>query len=116
MADETVTDTGAGVEALIKGTEISDVGGGSEALNLLIDTLLREMIGVAEDISTDSTLGDVSDTGEGVDTVTVKKEQSCKITSTVRPLYVMNSVIRGLYEMSPVVRGLYEFHTSMRGG
>jgi len=95
---------------------VEDSGGDSEALSLLIDALLREIAGVAEDIAVENTPESVGETGTGTDVVTVVKTQSCKVFSTIRPLYVMHSVIRGLYEMSPTVRGLYEFHTKMKGG
>jgi len=95
---------------------VEDTGGDSEALSLLIDALLREVGGVAEDLTVENTPESVAETGTGTDVVTVVKKQSCKVFSIIRPLYVMHSTIRGLYEMSPTVRGLYEFHTKMRGG
>jgi len=95
---------------------VTDVGGDSEAVALLIDVLLREMIGVLEGITIDETPEAVSESGIGTDTVIVDKAQVYRMVSDVRPLYNIISIIRERYKVSSIIRELYKMKTHVREG
>jgi len=94
----------------------SDTGVGSDEVSLLIDVLLREMIGVLEGITIDETPEAVSESGIGTDSVTVEKSQVYRMVSDVRPLYNIISIIRERYKVSSIIRELYKMKTHVREG